>query len=206
MSQREASLYSKLIVTASSALRPKKYLVTVALHSWQTYLSADAINSLDRVHLMSYDHQGKHSTFAAAKKDVKTILKSGIPPYKIALGFPGYGRSISSSGNVQTYEEIVKNYKPKPSDDSAGPHNFYFNGVDTVKKKTRYALKRGLAGLMLWEAGQDTRDHATSLLGAVKDALVESGEAFVQQKGHINPEMPPTRRRRRRIAVDADEL
>ena len=155
---------------------------------------------------MSYDHQGKHSTLAAAKKDVKTLLKSGIPPYKIALGFPGYGRSVSSPGNVQTYEEIVKKYDPKPSDDIAGPDKFYFNGVKKKKKKTRYALKRGLAGLMLWEAGQDTKDHVTSLLGAVKDTLVDSGETFVQQKGKIGKEVPPRRRRRRRIAIDADEL
>ena len=206
VNQQEASLYSKLIVVASTALRPKKYLVTAALHSWQTYLSADAVNSLDRVHLMSYDNQGKHSTFASAKKDVKSILKSGFPPYKVALGFPGYGRSLSSPGNVQTYEEIVNNFSPKPAGDIAGPDSFYFNGVETVKKKTTYALKRGLAGLMLWEAGQDTKDPSTSLLGAVKDALVASGEKFVQRKEETKRSVPKGRRRRRRIAIDADEL
>ena len=206
VNQQEASLYSKLIVTASSILRPKNYLVTVALHSWQTYLSAAAVNSLDRVHLMSYDNQGKHSTFASAKKDVKSILKSGFPPYKVTLGLPGYGRSVRSPGSVQTYEEIMNNFSPQPADDIAGPDSFYFNGVETVKRKTRYALKRGLAGIMLWEAGQDTKDPSTSLLGAVKDALVASGEKFVQRKEETTQSAPTGRRRRRRIAVNADEL
>ena len=105
--QEEASMYSNLIVFTSSTLRPKKYLLTVALHPWQHYLSSDAKHSVDRVHLMSYDHRGKHATLKDSKNDVKTILKSGFPPYKVTLGVPGYGRSLKSPGDVKTYEEII---------------------------------------------------------------------------------------------------
>ena len=32
----------------------------------------------------------------------------------------------------------------------------YFNGIHMVKRKADYAKQMGLAGMMVWEAGQDS--------------------------------------------------
>ena len=202
VNQEEAALYSQLLVLASDLLQPKNYMVTVVVHPWQTYLSPQAKKRVDRVHVMSYDHQGKHATYKDAKGDVMAMLKSGFPPHKITLGIPGYGRSLKNSGDVRTYEEIVRDYAPDAADDTAGPAEYFFNGQKTLEKKTQYALKKGLAGVMLWEAGQDTKDDETSLLSTIKRAVEASGE--VVRKFSAKEEVGESTggRRRRRLAVD----
>ena len=42
-----------------------------------------------------------------------------------------------------------------PRDSSA----HFFNGVATIGFKTDYALRAGIGGVMIWEAGQDCRQH-----------------------------------------------
>ena len=42
----------------------------------------------------------------------------------------------------------------------------YYNGVDTITEKTRYA-KENLGGIMIWELTQDTSDPDRSLLQAI---------------------------------------
>lgn len=42
----------------------------------------------------------------------------------------------------------------------------YYNGVDLIEKKTRYA-KENLGGVMIWELTQDTGDAGKSLLQAI---------------------------------------
>lgn len=57
--------------------------------------------------------------------------------------------------------------KPQPDADEAG--GWYFNGIGTMRAKTRFAQTRKLRGVMLWELGQDSADE-TSLLRAVRQA------------------------------------
>ena len=39
-----------------------------------------------------------------------------------------------------------------------GPDDIYFNGLDTLRRKTQFARQSGLAGVMVWEIGQDARE------------------------------------------------
>lgn len=45
----------------------------------------------------------------------------------------------------------------------------YYNGVDTIAEKTRYA-QENLGGIMIWELTQDTADWEKSLLQAIGNA------------------------------------
>ena len=51
--------------------------------------------------------------------------------------------------------------------------HYYFNGIDTIRKKTAFARSQGLGGVMIWNLGQDT-DDASSLLRAIHAALAGS--------------------------------
>jgi GH18 family chitinase len=42
----------------------------------------------------------------------------------------------------------------------------YFNGAQSAQAKAKFARDTGLAGVMVWEIGQDTQD-VTSLLSAI---------------------------------------
>ena len=53
----------------------------------------------------------------------------------------------------------------------------YYNGVDTIAKKTAYA-KENLGGIMIWELTQDTSDKGKSLLQVIgnnANYLLQSG-------------------------------
>ena len=103
---------------------------------------------------------------------------------------------------MRTYEEIVRDYAPDAADDTAGPAEYFFNGQKTLEKKTQYALKKGLAGVMLWEAGQDTKDDETSLLSTIKRAVEASGEVVRKFSAREEVGESTGGRRRRRLAVD----
>ena len=66
-------------------------------------------------------------------------------------------------GDWVTYEDIVQQYKIKPSTDSVTKHgsggkvSLSFNGVSTIRAKVSHAIELGLGGVMIWEVGQDCR-------------------------------------------------
>ena len=49
----------------------------------------------------------------------------------------------------------------------------YYNGVDTIAAKTRYA-RENLGGIMIWELTQDTSDPDRSLLRTIGKASKEN--------------------------------
>ena len=51
----------------------------------------------------------------------------------------------------------------------------YYNGMDTIAKKTRYALEN-LGGIMIWELTQDTSDEEKSLLQMIERTVKEAGQ------------------------------
>eukprot|EP00122_Pirum_gemmata_P005212 Pgem_evm1s4756 len=72
-----------------------KLVVTVALHYWQN-LGKAAVDAVERVHLMTYDLNKRHSTLGDTELAVNHVAKSGIPFSKIALGVPAYGRCVGT--------------------------------------------------------------------------------------------------------------
>ena len=70
-----------------------------------------------------------------------------------------------------TYAQIVREFKPQPEVDEVD--GIYFNGINSVERKTKFALSSKLAGVMAWEIGQDTSDES-SLLRAVNRVARES--------------------------------
>ena len=81
------------------------------------------------------------------------------------------GRNIKKRNDSKTYSEIVTTYHPAAGVDEVD--GIYFNGINTIQKKTRYAIENKLAGIMIWEIGQDTFDD-TSLLGAVNRSVTDT--------------------------------
>ena len=46
----------------------------------------------------------------------------------------------------------------------------YYNGVDTIAKKTSYAME-DLGGIMIWELTQDTQNTEKSLLQTIGNTI-----------------------------------
>ena len=202
----EVEAYSNLIVETAKLLKPKGLLVTAALHPWNDLLP-QAKKVLDRVHLMSYDYGKKHSTLRNAKEHVEGMLKRGFMRHQLVLGIPGYGRNVNDLGDVKTYSEIVPTILDQ-NEDSDIHDNIYFNNLKTVRKKVRYAVKQGLGGVFLWEAGHDLLNHDKSILLTIKNYILNKNVLFDQsfdahdRVTRRNKVPPKHRGRRRKIPVE----
>jgi hypothetical protein len=119
----------------------------------------------DSINLMTYDFYGRHSTWEGTLEAVEyMLLRYGIPPEKLLMGLPFYGRIFDGFSpdywkKSQSYRDIVQDYEPFPHEDEAG--GFYFNGPATIQKKLELAAAHNLQGVIIWEIGQDTPGEAS---------------------------------------------
>jgi chitinase len=123
---------------------------------------------VDWLNLMTYDDdKGEyvpHSPYSLVEKSYNYWVKQrGLPPEKAVLGLPFYGKP---RGKLTHYKDLVK-AGADPNGDFYD--SVFYNGINTIKAKTEFALKQKMAGVMIWEISQDTNDQ-NSLLKAINDA------------------------------------
>eukprot|EP00930_Biecheleria_cincta_P039310 TRINITY_DN27032_c0_g1_i1.p1 TRINITY_DN27032_c0_g1~~TRINITY_DN27032_c0_g1_i1.p1 ORF type:complete len:429 (-),score=55.27 TRINITY_DN27032_c0_g1_i1:53-1339(-) len=123
------------------------------------------VELFDMCHAMTYslvDNTGRHSTH---KMDIDTIdewKSAGLPMSRLTLGVPLFGiqPQVSDSGSpptVKTYNEIIENEPAllqNPQTDTTKDGIFFVNKAQ-VATKIKMASDAGLAGIMVWELGQD---------------------------------------------------
>ena len=172
---------------------------------------------LDWINVMTYDYHGAwepngptnlHAPLFGSPRDpsgeanlnadatVRAFLAAGVPPHKLHLGIPFYGRGWTGVGSAQDglyqsatglaaglYEMGVNDYgylqrleAPVYHDPvSAGTWTFdgtTFWGFDdpvSIAAKTEYVRSRGMGGVMFWELAGDTRDGG--LIGSIYGGL-----------------------------------
>ena len=156
--------YILLLQEIHADFRPKGLILSVAL-SPDSEFPLEDFSVVDRIHIMSYDRGPQHSTYEQAVQDLQTFLDAGLPRQKLILGIPFYGRETTPPYNESTYAEIIGQYHPSPEIDEV--NGIYFNGIETIQKKTCLAFDANIGGVMVWELGQDTTDN-TSLLQAIQ--------------------------------------
>ena len=137
----------------------------------------------------------------STQKIVEYLIKESVDPKQIVIGGAFYGRVwkgvvpennglYQRSGGMHigwlAYHQIRETYEADPNfkrywDDNAEAPYMY-NAVDSlmlsydntvsVAKKTKYAMDKGLGGIMFWELGNDTKQEG-SLLDAIYNAAQE---------------------------------
>lgn len=163
---RQYGIFMELLKLALGPLRTVSAAVAVDQTWWK-----DSIRWLDRVHLMAYDLPGRHSTLADAELAVGRWIKRGVPAGKICLGLPLYGRGVTQRDRTLAYSDMVS--KPDFRPDSDEWDGLYFNGPATMTDKVALAKKLKLAGVFVWEIGQDA-DGEKSLLKGIKAAAAKA--------------------------------
>jgi GH18 family chitinase len=162
----QSTAYAALMIELKPALGPHRTL-TAAVAGWQR-IPREGYAALDAVHLMAYDHPGRHSTLEQAQADVGRLIEQGVAPRKIRLGIPFYGRDTANPERVRTYREIIEQYAPPAERDEVD--GLFYNGPDLVRAKLKYSRAAGLGGVMLWELGQDATGEQ-SLLGVIHQTV-----------------------------------
>ena len=136
--------------------------VSVAAAAWQKF-TPDIFKHIYALNLMSYDHPEEHSTLKSALADINDFIKMGCPPEKINLGVPFYGRHVENR-KARSYNTLqIPDSKTDIID------GFYFNNIETLKKKAALIKEKKLSGIMIWEIEQD--DKNLTLLKSLQSAL-----------------------------------
>lgn len=199
--------------------RDTPYLLTIATGADEAYIAntelGKAQEHLDFLNIMTYDfynglHKvtGHHSNLYPSfdpSRDKNSVahavdlhLENGVPPGKITIGIPFYGRKwegvrnpgtrgifreAGTVGKIESYREIVRNGIDKNGftrywDEKAlapylwNPDSGVFisyEDEESIAHKIEFMKSRGLSGVMFWEYSDD---DSSTLLNAIHDNLM----------------------------------
>ena len=181
--------YDNFAIELAASLHQHKKLITAAIAVFYKGDFTDkALAQYDFVNVMSYDHTGPwtpekpgpHSTYAQAAEDLAYFkIIRGIPKEKLTLGVPfygyGFGPALTTPGISMNYGEIVTEFPGAESGDQLdmpGGKVLYYNGIPTIKRKTKLA-KEEASGIMIWQLSGDAPD-SKSLLQAIDETVKEN--------------------------------
>ena len=166
--------YGAFIKDLSSALRPKGKLLTAALS--KGYGGNNVPNSVfeyfDFVNIMAYDGKGywapdapgQHSSLKFARDNTTYWLERGLPKAKAVLGVPFYGYGFGEAFRKRdySYSTILNSYPGAEHTDKVGS-TIWYNGIPTIRAKTRYVVKQRLGGVMIWSLDYDVKGKRSLL-------------------------------------------
>lgn len=158
--------YTLLIQELKPALTSHNLTLSVAVFALGNEFHSIAMKDIDWIHIMAYDMGTPHSSYFGAISALEHWNKFGFPRAKMILGLPVYGRN--SNGDYFSYKYIIEQHAPSTDADQVA--GISFNGINTIKEKTKYVLDNSYGGVMVWEITQDS-DGKTSLLTAVSDTI-----------------------------------
>ncbi|MEJ8553808.1 glycosyl hydrolase family 18 protein [Tepidibacter sp. Z1-5] len=182
--------YEKLILELNSELKKNDKYLTAALNgAWSKEegpevskaVTPKCLKSFDWISIMAYDmNNEQHSPFWFSDTSIDYWLNRGVPKEKIVIGIPFYAHPTDSTWKV--YRDIVKENKENAYKDisTIDGINYYYNGINTVKEKTRLALNKA-SGVMLFDVNEDTLDEL-SLVKNINDVIKETSKLNVDEK------------------------
>lgn len=189
--------YGKFIADLSKALKPisKGLSAALSVGNGGSNVPSSAFSDLDWINIMAYDstgpwspgNPGQHASYSFAVSNVNYWINKGLPKSKAMLGLPFYGYGFNSNQGSYKYSEIVATYPGAENVDQVA-NTIWYNGIPTIKSKTKYAIDQQLGGVMIWELSQDAIG-ARSLLLAI-DQVIKGGNATANLPPLINLTLP----------------
>ncbi|PAB58618.1 glycosyl hydrolase family 18 protein [Anaeromicrobium sediminis] len=170
--------YESLILELGKKLKEKDKYLTAALNGAWSKTEGPAVSKaitdkclkeIDWINIMAYDaNNDQHSPFWFAGTSISYWINRGIPRERIVIGVPFYARP-----SWKQYRDLVKEDRANAYRDYAKGDSLdsYYNGINTIKEKTRLALKNA-SGIMIFDINEDTTDDL-SLLKAINDTIDE---------------------------------
>ncbi len=186
--QSESTNFVYIMKSLKEKLKPfnKGLSIDVGASNWSgAHFYTDVVQYIDDIQVMCYDFSGPwsapgpHSSYEQSIGSGSSIYSTGLaywinarkwPKEKILLGVPFYGRDFDNGGGEGiTYADILKLSPEAYKYDRI--NNIYYNGIETIARKTRYVVDNKLSGIMIWEIGQDSQVDSTSLLNAIDNEI-----------------------------------
>jgi len=173
--------YSGFVLELKDSLDVYGFPMTAALPGTTRFaeITDEALEAFDWINMMVYDltgswapdSPGPHSPYSFAISSINHWLAQGVSKDLLTLGVPFYGYDFDPPGvSAFTYGSMVAEDEDYAYLDQVGLA--YYNGIPTIQDKTELALEQ-LAGIMIWELGQDAFNEY-SLLSTIYDVVISS--------------------------------
>lgn len=174
---RSADDYILLVKLLSEKLHSANKELTAAVISYgkKGYgIKNEAFQYMDWLNIMAYDddygpdYVKAHSPYSLAVKSLDYwLIERKLPAEKCVLGLPFYSK-LGMGKYGSDYKGLLKSGASPYDDYHAGA---FYNGMLTIEAKTKLAMERKLAGVMVWEISHDTNDEY-SLFKTIQRAKV----------------------------------
>jgi GH18 family chitinase len=188
----DAGNYTPFVRSLADGLHARSKLLTAATGSYVGGMVPDgSLPYFDLIGIMAYDAVGatwgpaggEHSPYAQAEADLRLWIGKGVPPSKLALGMPFYGRGFGTYRPGWSIADISAQFgDPQLNRDVVGQRcggcdYITFNGFPTLERKARLAGAWG-AGVMIWEIGQDLPDGRAirKVVSAYREGKTDAGD------------------------------
>lgn len=156
--------YDKLVIGTAEYLP-----VSVALPPWGVKFSKAAMDKLEVINVMAYDlfdSRGDHAnSYTAGWGSIKYLRDVFVPPEKILLGVPTYGRTTNASGdawpvyadyNDDMWTNKIEDYEYWSSETGKTEKcDAYINSYAQARDKAALAVDSGVGGIMIFREGCD---------------------------------------------------
>ena len=184
------SNYGAFIRQLADSLKPKGFLLTSAVGWGNENIPNAAFKYFDWVNLMAYDltgnwdlkNPGQHSPYSYAQQMISDFEKRGVLKEQLCLGVPFYGYGFYKTPGSFNYIDIIAKYPDAWQKDQVGD-TIYYNGMTTIWKKTKLALKEA-SGIMIWELSNDAIGDKSLL------KVISSTVDSLQSSAAINLKLP----------------
>lgn len=140
-------------------------------------IKKEIFDIVDWLNIMTYDHNssdngrvGPHSPYWLGVRGLEYWSGRGLPENKSILGLPFYGKG---DGIGASYKMLVEDLDADPYGDVQD--SIFYNGIKTIKDKTRLAKKEG-GGVMIWEIQGDVKGKYSLLKAIYETAYLEEDE------------------------------
>ncbi len=226
LTQLVKDLRNAFDTTSASKRLNEKWLIAMAVpatsYNSAGFQYANLINYVDWFSVMTYDFYGSWSSVAgnnapmfesvldpdqagSCYSSIEYILSTGIPPEKMLLGVPFYGKQFNASGLYKPYTGNVPdlNYSQIVDSINTGEWNYYwddqsmvpylinksstkfitYDDTASIKIKTDTVKSMGLGGIMIWALGLDAdAAYNEPLLNVIGNTLFGNPTAVAVSK------------------------
>lgn len=178
-----AGNYTPFIQALRNGLPAGKLLTSATASYVGGMVPTSSLPYFDFVNIMSYDNVGpgwgqagtEHASYAQAVAHINTWKARGLTKDKLVLGVPFYGYGFGSYASSYSFSDIINQFGAAAAQQDlignlcVGCSYVTYNGLPTIRNKTRLALQEG-SGVMIWELSQDATG-TNSLLTAIRDEI-----------------------------------